>query len=65
MRLYWSSADHSGLRLAPAILGVLLILIGVLIVRFPRLLEYVVAAAFIAVGFGLLASAWRLRRNVT
>jgi Flp pilus assembly protein TadB len=65
MRLYWSSLDHSGLRLAPALLGGLLILIGVLLYVWPQLLSFVVATVFVAAGCSLLFSAWRLRRDVT
>ncbi len=42
--------------------GVLLLLFGVLIVIFPNIVAYLVAAAIIATGLGLVGSAWRLRQ---
>ena len=42
--------------------GVLLLLFGVLIVIFPDIVAYLVAAAIIATGLGLVGSAWRLRQ---
>ena len=43
-------------------IGTLLVLFGVLIVLFPAILAYLVAAAVIATGAGLIGSAWRLRQ---
>ncbi len=43
-------------------IGILLVLFGVLIVLFPAILAYLVAAAVIATGAGLVGSAWRLRQ---
>lgn len=45
----------------PAVPGLLLILVGVLIFVFPALLAYAVASAFVAVGVFLTLVAWRLR----
>ncbi len=64
MPLYWWRQGSRGLWAAPAALGVLLILIGLLLYVMPELLSYVVASIFIIAGCGLLASAWRMRRQV-
>ena len=64
MRLFWSGGNH-GFWLGPALLGVLLILIGGLLYVMPQLLAYVVAGIFILTGCGLLGTAWRMRRRVT
>ena len=42
--------------------GTMLVLFGLMIVLFPAILAYLVAAAVIATGAGLVGSAWRLRR---
>ncbi|MCK4341901.1 MAG: DUF308 domain-containing protein [Phycisphaerae bacterium] len=65
MHFQWSSDSPSGFWLGPALLGVLLIVIGVLLYVWPQLLAYVVAGIFILTGGGLLATAWRMRRRVT
>lgn len=65
MRLFWWQNEQDGLWLAPALLGVLLTALGVLLFVLPRLLEYFVAGVFILVGCGLVGSAWRMRRRVT
>lgn len=49
------------LWLAPAMAGVLLILLGVLIVIEPRILAMIVASVFIAGGLSMLAAAWAMR----
>ena len=50
--------------LTPALSGVTLILLGVLIFKVPKLLEYVIATMFIIAGGSLLGVAWRLRSRV-
>ena len=65
MRLYWSSNDHSGLRMAPAVLGAGLILLGIVFFVWHNLLSYVLAVILCGVGISLLTSAWRLRRSPT
>ncbi len=42
--------------------GLLLLIFGALIVVFPQILAYLVAAAILATGLGLVGSAWRLRQ---
>jgi dipeptide/tripeptide permease len=49
----------------PALLGALLIAVGVLIILVPQLLAYAVAAMFIAVGVGLLGASLSWRGGVT
>ena len=57
---------HKGWHwLTPAVVGVLLILIGVLIYREPKLLAYFVAAMFVLAGTALVAVAWKMRRRIT
>lgn len=58
------SADFSGLWLAPALLGLCLVLAGILLFVMPELLAYVAATVFVLAGGGLLGTAWRLRRRV-
>jgi len=48
-----------GFLLVPALGGLLLILVGVLIFLHPNLVAYAVAACFVALGLALLALAWR------
>ncbi len=50
---------------APALGGLLLILAGVLIIIEPRLLAYVVGAAFVMAGLSLLTVAMSMRTRVT
>jgi multisubunit Na+/H+ antiporter MnhG subunit len=54
-----------GFWLAPASLGVLLILFGVLILVVERLLQFLVAAVFVMAGCSLLGLAWHMRGRVT
>lgn len=49
----------------PALLGALLIAVGVLIILMPQLLAYAVAAMFIAVGAGLVGASLHWRGSVT
>lgn len=65
MRLFWWEEGQDRLWLAPALLGLLLILLGVLLYKHPELLAYFVAGVFVLVGSGLIVSAWRMRRRVT
>lgn len=65
MQWYGSTGGRGGLWVGPALLGVLLILIGILLYAMPALLAYVVAGVFVLVGCGLLGTAWRMRRQVT
>jgi uncharacterized membrane protein HdeD (DUF308 family) len=64
MRLVWPPAA-GGYWLTPAVLGALLILIGVMIYAQPRLLAYFVAGVFIVAGVTLLSVAWKMRQKVT
>jgi hypothetical protein len=65
MRLFWWQEEQSGLWLAPALLGALLIALGVLLYVMPRLLEYFIAGIFVLAGCALIGSAWRMRRRVS
>lgn len=62
---YGMQGGQSGFWMAPAALGVVLILVGILLFVWPELLAFVVAAVFVSSGIGLLGSAWRLRERVT
>lgn len=61
----WNVGNIAGAWLAPAFLGVLLILFGLLIFAFPDLLQYLVAAVLVFAGCSLLGLAWRMRGRVT
>ncbi len=50
---------------APGLGGLLLILAGILIILEPRLLAYVVGAAFVMAGLSLLTVAFSMRSRVT
>ncbi len=65
MRRLWSSNAPGPLGFAPAFLGIVLILIGVLLFVWPALLSFVVASIFVAAGVSVLGFAWRTRRQVT
>jgi Flp pilus assembly protein TadB len=54
-----------GVWLAPALLGVALIVFGVLIFVVPKLLQLIVAAVFIFAGCALLGLAWHMRGRIT
>jgi len=64
MRMWWHT-DGAAAWVAPALLGLCLILIGLLLFVWPELLAFVVAAVFVSAGVGVLAFAWRLRRQVS
>ncbi len=64
MAIFGWSGDLGGIWVAPAMLGLLLILMGLLLFIFPRLLAYFVAAVFFSAGLALLGSAWRMRQSV-
>lgn len=51
--------------IGPALLGALLIGVGVLIILLPQLLAYAVAALFIVVGVGLVGASVSWRGSVT
>lgn len=65
MQGQWNMGSLGGFWLAPAALGVLLIVFGVLIFVVPKLLEFIVAAALIFAGCSLLGLGWHLRGRVT
>jgi len=50
--------------LGPVFLGAVLILVGILLYRYPELLAYVVAAAFVFAGISLIGVGWRMRGSV-
>ncbi len=65
MQVFWTGGGPGGFWFGPALLGVLLILLGILLYIVPQLLAYVVAGIFIISGSGLLATAWRMRQQIT
>ena len=65
MQLFWWRDNGVRFWPAPALLGVVFILIGVLLYHNPALLSYFVAGICVLVGIGLLISAWHVRRQVT
>jgi uncharacterized membrane protein YraQ (UPF0718 family) len=65
MFYYGMQGGGGSFWMGPAALGVVLILIGILLFVWPAILAYVVAAAFLSAGIGMVASAWRLRERVT
>jgi len=65
MRFTWTQEPPPNFWLAPAALGMLLILLGGLLYAKPELLAYFVAAIFILAGCTLLLTAWRMRRRVS
>ncbi len=65
MRIIWNREATQGFWLTPAIFGVALILLGILIYYKPNLLAYVVAVVFVAVGMTLLGLAWQTRARVS
>jgi uncharacterized membrane protein HdeD (DUF308 family) len=60
MRRLWSSNAPGPLGFAPAFLGIVLILIGVLLFVWPALLSFVVASIFVAAGVSVLGFAWQV-----
>jgi protein-S-isoprenylcysteine O-methyltransferase Ste14 len=65
MRTIWNREATQGFWLAPAIFGLALILLGVLIYVVPELLAYIVAGIFIVVGMTLVGLAWQTRARVS
>ena len=65
MQTQWNMNNIGGFWLAPAFLGVVLILFGVLIFVVPKVLEFIVAAVLVFAGCSLLGLAWHLRGRVT
>ena len=61
MRVIWSSAGGSFWPV-PLFMGILLILTGILIIRFPQLLAYAVAGLFLFAGVSLIGFGFNLRR---
>lgn len=53
-----------GLQMVPAVAGLALILLALLIYIHPAILAYAVATVFLLCGAALLALAWRLRARV-
>lgn len=62
---FWRSTGFGTIWLTPALAGVALILIGLLIIKYPVLLEYFVGGMFMLAGGALLSIALRMRRRVT
>jgi uncharacterized membrane protein HdeD (DUF308 family) len=54
-----------GAAIPTAMLGVILIGLGLLLYAMPKLLAYFIAGLFILAGCGMLLSAWRMRRTVS
>lgn len=48
----------------PAICGAVLVLIGLLIYMYPRLLELAVAGLFVGAGVSMMGVAWKMRPRV-
>ena len=65
MSLYGLPGNEGGFWLAPVLVGVLLILIGVLLFVWPKLLSFVLASVFVVAGCGVIGAAWRMRRHVS
>lgn len=65
MRLYWSPQGQGPLWVLPALLGVALIGLGLLLFVWPELVAYFIAAVFIVAGMSVLGMAWRMRQQVT
>jgi uncharacterized membrane protein HdeD (DUF308 family) len=65
MQIQWNFGNLGAIWVAPAFLGVALILFGVLILAFPLLLRLIVAAVLIMAGCSLLGLAWHMRGRVT
>jgi len=65
MRIIWNRGAAEGFWLGPAIFGVLLILLGLLVFAVPNLLEYIVAGIFVVTGMTLLGVAWQTRARVS
>jgi hypothetical protein len=63
MRILWSPETPGNVWLAPGLLGVLLIALGVLLYKMPELLAYFVAGLFVLAGCGLIGAAWQMRRR--
>ena len=65
MRFDWSYETLRSFWLAPALLGLLLIALGVVLYLNPLLLAYFIAGLFVLAGCALLGVAWRIRRRVS
>jgi uncharacterized membrane protein HdeD (DUF308 family) len=64
-RVFINSGRTPALWWAPAFLGVLLILAGVVIFIKPEIIAYILAAILVMGGISLIGSALRMRRGVT
>ncbi len=64
MQFQQPNQGFGGMWLAPAFFGVALVLFGVLILLFPRLLALIVAGVLITAGASLLGIAWAMRGRV-
>ena len=65
MRFSWPPSPTGGFWITPAVFGVLLILMGILIYANPELLAYFVASVSIIAGVVLVSVAWKMRERVT
>jgi uncharacterized membrane protein HdeD (DUF308 family) len=65
MRAFWSYDEWRSFWLGPALLGVVLIALGVVLYLHPLLLAYFVAGMFILGGCALVGVAWRIRWRVS
>ena len=65
MRTIWPLNNPGGYWLTPAVGGLLLILVGVLIFIDPDLVAYFIGSMFMLGGVLLLGGAWKMRKQVT
>ena len=64
-RFYWNLGGGGGLWFVPVLTGIMFILFGLLILYVPNLLEYLVAAALLLIGFSLLGVGWHWRTRIS
>lgn len=65
MQMMWWGSGGERFWAGPAVLGVILILLGLLLYANPDLLAYIVAGVFVIAGIGLLTTAWQMRQRTT
>ncbi len=69
MRYIFANGNLRQFWLAPALLGVVLIALGILLLAKPELVAYIMAylgaAILIIAGVSLITTAWRLRSNIS
>ncbi len=65
MALYWWSAGPLGVWRAPALLGLVLIGLGILLFIFPQVFAFAAGTLLLIGGVWLLGLAWRLRTRVS